>query len=150
MERLARALNFPLDEPVQLGGNYRAAAAHAGIVSVSGQIPRVGTVVRVTGRTGEQVTLDQAQQGARICALRILVILHHQLGSLDRVAQVLQVGVYTQCTAEFTQLSEVADAASEVFHQVLGEAGAHARTSVGVYQLPKNAAVEVNALVAVT
>ena len=69
-------------------------------------------------------------------------------GSLIRVEAapqaVLRITVYVQCTEDFTQHSEVADAASDLLCEVLGDAGAHARTSVGVYQLPKNATVELD------
>jgi enamine deaminase RidA (YjgF/YER057c/UK114 family) len=58
------------------------------------------------------------------------------------VDRILRITVYVQCTPDFTQHSEVADAASDLLHTVLGEAGIHARTSIGVYQLPKNATLE--------
>jgi enamine deaminase RidA (YjgF/YER057c/UK114 family) len=60
----------------------------------------------------------------------------------------LRVGVFVQCTADFTQQSEVADAASDLLHRVFGDAGVHVRTAVGVYALPKNATVEVEMTVA--
>lgn len=60
----------------------------------------------------------------------------------------LRVGVFVQCTADFTQQSEVADAASELLHRVFGDAGVHVRTAVGVYALPKNASVELEMTVA--
>jgi enamine deaminase RidA (YjgF/YER057c/UK114 family) len=82
--------------------------------------------------------------------MRALVLLRQSLGSLDRIAQLLRVTVYTQSAADFTQQSEVADAASDLLHTVLGAAGTHTRTSVGVAQLPKNAAVELDLIAAVT
>ena len=65
-----------------------------------------------------------------------------------RRKRVLRVGVFIQCTAEFTQQSEVADAASDLLHRVFRDAGVHVRTAVGVYQLPKNASVELEMTVA--
>jgi enamine deaminase RidA (YjgF/YER057c/UK114 family) len=79
---------------------------------------------------------------------RALALLRRTLGSLAQVETVLRVGVYVQSAERFTQQSEVADGASEVLRRVLGEAGAHTRTSVGVFQLPKDATVELE-LVAV-
>ena len=98
----------------------------------------------VTGRAGEDVTLAQAQYAARVCAMRALSLLRQELGSLDAVQQVLRINVYVQSAADFTLQSEVADAASGVLFEVLGAAGRHTRTSVGVYQLPKNATVELD------
>ena len=95
-----------------------------------------------TGRAGAEVSLEQARAAARISTLRALALLQRALGSLDQVDRILRITVYVQCTADFTQHSEVADAASDLLHTVLGEAGIHARTSIGVYQLPKNATVE--------
>jgi enamine deaminase RidA (YjgF/YER057c/UK114 family) len=108
----------------------------------------VGTTVVVTGRVGDAVSLDKAREGAQISTLRSLSLLRRSLGSLDAVEKVLRVGVFVQCTADFTQQSEVADAASDLLHRVFGDAGVHVRTAVGVYALPKNATVEVEMTVA--
>ena len=82
--------------------------------------------------------------------VRSLAIVRQALGSLDRVKRVLRVTVYVQSAADFTQQSEVADAASEILYTVLSPAGGHTRTSVGVYQLPKNGSVEIDMVVAIT
>ncbi|WP_427915044.1 RidA family protein [Ramlibacter sp. MMS24-I3-19] len=129
--------------PILGGGDYVPVVHDGDVAYVSGQVPRVGRKVVVTGRVGGSVTLAEAQQAARICAIRGLLLLQAQLGDLDRIARVLRVGVYVQSAATFTQQSEVADAASALLKTVLGDAGAHTRTSVGVYQLPKDASVEI-------
>ncbi len=130
-----------------VGGNYVSAIEHQGLVYVSGQIPRIGNTVVMTGRVGETVSLAQAQVGAEVCALRVLAILEQHCG-LERIGRVLKLNVYTQCSADFTQQSEVADAASYLMATVLGQSSPHTRTSVGVYQLPKNASVELDAVIA--
>lgn len=71
-------------------------------------------------------------------------MLQRSLGSLDKIKRVLRMTLFVQCTDTFTQQSEVADGASELLFLVFGEAGAHTRSSVGVYQLPKNATVEMD------
>ncbi len=148
--QLAEKHGMDLHAPLVIGGNYVSAMEHQGVVYVSGQVPRVGTTIVAMGRVGESVSLQQAQAAAEICALRVLAILEQQYG-LQRVAQVLKLNVFTQSAADFTQQSEVADAASNLLAAVLGSScGPHARTSVGVYQLPKNAAVELDATVALT
>lgn len=144
----ARALGCSFDGEIRLGGHYIGVARDGHLLHVSGQVPRVGTQVVVTGRAGADVTLEQARHAARICALRALALLQRELGSLEAVRSVIKVNVYTQCTEAFTQQSVVADAASDLLVQVLGPAGAHARTSIGVYQLPKNATVELDLVAA--
>ena len=86
---------------------------------------------------------------AKICVMRAIALLLQHLGSLDRVQQILRISVYVQSASNFTQHSEVSDGASEVLHAIFGEAGVHSRTSVGVIQLPKNAPVEIDLIVAV-
>ena len=147
---IEKALGYSFDGEIKIGGNYTSTVQHGDVVYVSGQVPRVGSTVVVTGRAGAEVSLTQAQLGAKVCAMRALALLRQNLGSLDRIQQVMRVTVYTQSASDFTQQSEVADAASEVLHTVLGAAGIHTRTSVGVAQLPKNATVEVDLIAAVT
>jgi enamine deaminase RidA (YjgF/YER057c/UK114 family) len=81
--------------------------------------------------------------------MRALAILRQSPGGLQRIRKILRITVYVQSAADFTQHSEVADAASEVLYSIFAEAGVHTRTSVGVYQLPKNASVELDMIVAV-
>jgi enamine deaminase RidA (YjgF/YER057c/UK114 family) len=147
---IEKALGYSFDGEIKIGGNYTSTVQHGDVIYVSGQVPRVGSTVVVTGCAGADVSLTQAQLGAKVCAMRALALLRQNLGSLDRIQQVMRVTVYTQSATDFTQQSEVADAASEVLHTVLGAAGIHTRTSVGVAQLPKNATVEVDLIAAVT
>lgn len=145
--RIAQAHGYDLDAELQIGGNYVSAAAHGNVVYVSGQIPRVGSEVRVVGRVGSAVTLGEAQRAAEICTLRVLAVLHKAYG-LGRIERILKLNVFVQSAEEFTQQSEVADAASNLLVNVFGDAGKPTRTSVGVYQLPKNAAVELDVVAA--
>lgn len=137
-------LGYDFNGEIKIGGNYVPLVRHEDQIYISGQIPRVGDTVVVTGRAGADVTLEQAQLGAKISALRAIALLQRSLGSLDKVKRVLRMTLFVQCTDSFTQQSEVADGASELLFFVLGEAGAHTRSSVGVYQLPKNATVEMD------
>jgi enamine deaminase RidA (YjgF/YER057c/UK114 family) len=148
LDAVIRRLGHSFEGEIRIGGNYVPVVHEANVAYVSGQVPRVGDSVIVTGRVGGDVALAQARHAAEICAVRALILLRQSLGSLDNVSRVLRVGVFTQCTPDFTQLSEVADAASDLLHAVFGDAGRHARTSVGVYQLPKNASVELEMTVA--
>ena len=145
----AAELGHDFSGPLKIGGDYLSAVRHGELVYVSGQIPRVGDVVVVTGRAGAEAPLPEARRAAAVCAMRALAVLRQTLGSLERVAQLLHITVYVQSADGFTQQSEVADGASALLRAVLGAAGAHARTSVGVYRLPKDASVELDLVAAV-
>lgn len=145
---IAATLGYCFDGEIKIGGHYVPVVRNDDEVYVSGQIPRVENTVVVTGRAGADVSLADAQRAAQVCVMRALALLAREAGSLDRIRRVLRITVYVQCAADFTQQSEVADGASDVLYAVLGDAGQHTRTSVGVYQLPKNATVELD-LVAV-
>ncbi|MET3496535.1 RidA family protein [Variovorax boronicumulans] len=131
-DQIAAELGHSFAGEMLAGGHYVPIVRDGHTIYTSGQVPRVG----------DAVSLEKAREGAQICALRCLTLLRRELGSLDGVEKVLRVGVFVQCTADFTQQSEVADAASDLLHRVFGDAGVHVRTAVGVYQLPKNASVE--------
>ncbi len=144
----ARQMNYDFGGPLLIGGNYVSFVRHADVLYISGQVPRVGDVVVVAGEVGTDVPLERAQHAAAVCAMRALALVAQAAGSLDAVAQVLKLGVYVRSAAGFTQQSEVANGASDLLVRVLGEAGTHTRTSVGVAQLPKGAAVEIDLVVA--
>ncbi len=135
---------FDLTAPLQIGGSYTSLVRDGRTLYLSGQLPRIGDHVAVAGVVGAEVSLERAKRAAAIATLRALTLLRQELGSLQRLRGVLRVTVFVHCTADFTQHSEVADGASDLLWRVLGTAGAHTRTSVGVLQLPKNAAVELD------
>ena len=124
--------------PVVVAGN---------LAYVSGQLPFVDGKL-VTGRLGEDVSLEQGQAAARACALMILAQLQAALGSLDQVERIVKLGAFINSTADFTDQPKVANGASELMAEIFGEAGKHARSAVGVPVLPLGAAVEVDAIVA--
>ena len=141
----AQQLGYSFDGEIKIGGNYVPLVRDGHHLYVSGQIPRVGNTIVVTGAVGAEVLLADAQKAAKVCVMRGLALLQRALGSLEHIQSVPRITVYVQSASTFTQQSEVADGASEVLFQVLGaQAGAHSRTSVGVLQLPKNAAVEID------
>lgn len=146
---IAEKLGYSFDGDIKIGGNYVPLVRNGNEIYISGQIPRVGDTVVVTGRAGADVTLAQARTAAKVCAMRALALLQRSAGSLDEIKRLLRMNLYVQCAADFTQQSEVADGASEVLFFVLGEAGAHTRSSIGVYQLPKNATVELDLIAVV-
>jgi enamine deaminase RidA (YjgF/YER057c/UK114 family) len=148
-EQVAAAIGYSFDGEIAIGGKYVSTIEHEDEIYVSGQIPRVGSTVVVTGRVGAETSLEQGKLAAKICAMRALALLQRSLGDLGRVKKILRITVYVQSAPDFTQQSEVADGASEVLHTVFSSSGVHTRTSVGVLQLPKNAAVELDMIAVV-
>jgi enamine deaminase RidA (YjgF/YER057c/UK114 family) len=146
---IATQLGYSFDGEIKIGGNYVPLVRNGNEIYISGQIPRVGDAIVVTGRAGADTTLAQSRLAAKVCAMRALALLQRSAGSLDEIKRLLRMNLYVQCAADFTQQSEVADGASEVLFFVLGEAGAHTRSSIGVYQLPKNATVELDLIAVV-
>ncbi|WLG31571.1 RidA family protein [Pseudomonas simiae] len=136
-------LGYQLDE-FKIGGNYTPLVRDGNHLYISGQIPRVGDAIVLPGKVGASLTVAQAQIAAGISALRCLGLLKQALGSLDQVRAISRITVYVRSAEDFDQQSEVANGASDLLHEILGAAGAHTRTSVGVMQLPKSAAVEVD------
>jgi enamine deaminase RidA (YjgF/YER057c/UK114 family) len=148
-EQSLSAAGITLPTDVGSAANYEPYVRRGDIVYVSGQIPRTGEAVTAVGKVGQELDVHAAQEAARVCALRILALLRRAAGgSLDKVARALELTVYVNSAATFTDQSLVADAASELLIQVLGPAGRHARAAVGVAQLPKNAAIEIKGIFA--
>ena len=127
---------------------YVPVVVAGGVAHVSGQLPFIDGAL-VTGRLGEDVSLEQGTRAAQACALMILAQLKAALGSLSRVEQIVKLGAFVNSTAAFTDQPKVANGASELMAVLFGDAGKHARSAVGVPVLPLGAAVEVDAIVAV-
>jgi enamine deaminase RidA (YjgF/YER057c/UK114 family) len=147
-QRLA-ALGLSLPAPAAPVAAYVPVVVAGGLAHVSGQLPFVGGAL-VTGRLGESVSLEQGAEAAQACGLMILAQLKAALGSLARIERVVKLGAFVSSTADFTDQPKVANGASELMAAVFGEAGKHARSAVGVPVLPLGAAVEVDAIVAVS
>lgn len=146
-ERFAQAaleLGHRFDGEIKIGGNYSPVVRDGQQLFVSGQIPRVGDDVLYVGTVGAGIDLASARTAAAICAMRALAFVQRAAGSLDAVRAVARITVYVRSAPDFTQQSEVADGASDLIARVLGPVGAHTRTSVGVLQLPKGVAVELD------
>lgn len=130
-------------------GSYRSAILHAGVLHTAGHIPLGADGTLVLGRLGEDLTVEDGRLAARLAALSVLATVQQELGSLERVDRFLRVYAVVNATPGFTDHTTVIDAASDVFIQVFGERGEHARLAVGVSSLPANLALEVEATIAV-
>lgn len=140
-ERMNR-LEIELPEPAQPAFNYVPAVVHGGQILVSGQLPKEGGEVRIRGRLGSDVELEEGRKAARVCVLQGLAVAAAAAGGLDHVEKVLRVTGYVASSPDFYEQPRVVDAASELLREVFGEDGRHARSAVGVAALPRNAPVE--------
>lgn len=127
--------------------SYVPVVVHGGMAYVSGQLPFVDGRL-VTGRLGENVSLDEGIAAARACGLMILAQLQSAGIALDSVARIVKLGAFVSSTPDFTDQPKIANGASELMFDVFGEVGRHSRAAVGVPVLPLGAAVEVDAIIA--
>lgn len=141
-------LGLALPEPAVPVAAYVPVVVAGGFAHVSGQLPFVDGEL-VLGRLGENVSLEQGIVAAQACGVMILAQLKAALGTLARVERIVKLGVFINSTANFTDQPQVANGASELMAAVLGEAGRHARSAVGVSVLPLGVAVEIDAIAAV-
>lgn len=145
-ERLAE-LGINLPAPITPLGAYVPAKMAANQVITSGQLPITEDGELITGRLGAGIDLADAQAAARQAALNALGAAAKAAGGLERIAGVLRVVVFVNCTPDFTDQASVANGASQLFAEIFGEAGHHVRSAIGVAALPKNAVVEVELVV---
>jgi enamine deaminase RidA (YjgF/YER057c/UK114 family) len=143
--RLAE-LGITLPKPAAPVASYVPVVVSGGMAFVSGQIAFADGKV-MTGRLGENVSLEDGQIAARACGLMILAQLQ-AAGLLEQVERIVKLGAFVSSTPDFYDHPKVANGASDLMEQVFGGAGQHARAAVGVAALPLNAAVEVDAIVA--
>lgn len=116
------------------------------LVFTSGQIAVEAGQLKYKGKVGRDLTPEEGYQAARLCAINTLAVLKSAVGSLDRIAQIVKVVVFVNSADGFTGQPAVANGASELYQQVFGDAGLHARSAVGASELPMGTAVEVEVI----
>jgi enamine deaminase RidA (YjgF/YER057c/UK114 family) len=141
-DRLAE-LGLVLPEVAKPVAAYVPALISGNLVFTSGQLPSTAGVLPATGKVGAEVSAEDAKAYARISALNGLAAAASVIGSLDRVTRVVKVVGFVASDPSFTGQSGVINGASEFLGEVFGEAGAHARSAVGVAVLPLDSPVEV-------
>ena len=146
----ARLKKLKLELPVIPApvANYVPWVRTGSLVFVSGQLSMgAGTSLEFIGRVGNEISVEDGRQAARLAAINVLAVLSAALdGALDRVTRVVKVTGFVNAEAGFTQHPEVINGASDLFVEVFGEAGRHARAAVGAGSLPRNVAVEIEAI----
>ncbi|HWK34835.1 RidA family protein [Sphingomonas sp.] len=148
IDRKLEELGLTLPEAAAPIAAYVATVEAGGLLHISGQLPFNDGVV-MTGRIGEDKDVAYGQDAAQRCALMLVAQIKAALGSLDRVDRIVKLGVFINSAPDFIQQPQVANGASELMLALFGDAGRHARSAVGVPALPRGAAVEIDAIIAV-
>lgn len=148
-ERLAE-LGLSLPKVAAPVAAYVPASRHGNLIFTSGQLPVVSGDLTVAGVVGGDVSVEDATEAAKTCALNALAAAAELAGGIDNIARIVKVVGYVASEPGFTGQPAVINGASNIIGEIFGEAGAHARAAVGVAALPLGAPVEVELTVAVT
>lgn len=148
IEKALTAKGIELPAPSAPVASYVPAVLVNGLLHISGQVSMADGKL-ITGRLGDDMSLEEGQEAAKACALMIAAQIKKAVGSLDKVDRIVKLGVYVNSTAEFTDHPKVANGCSDMMEIIFGAAGQHARSAVGVAALPRGVAVEVDAIVAI-
>ena len=144
-QRLAE-LGITLPTPAAPIANYVPFTIAGSLLVVSGQIPLRDGAVAYVGKVSADVSLDDGREAARLCFINLMAQVKAATGDLDRVKRVLRLGGFIAAPASFTQHAAVMNGASDLAVEVFGDAGRHARSTIGVPSLPADAAVEVEGM----
>lgn len=146
IEEKITSLGISLPIPPEPAGSYVPVIVSNNFAFVAGQIPTEGKQVKFRGKVDSIAT---GQEAARLCIINALAQLKLQLGTLDKIKQVVKVTGYVNCDPSFTDHPKVINGASDLLVDVFGERGKHARAAVGVNSLPLDSAVEIELIVEV-
>ena len=140
-------LGLELPSPPEPIAAYATFVRTGNLGYTSGHGPLRADGTWITGRVGEDIDTEAANEAARIVGLGLLATLRNNLGSLDEVARVVKVLGMVNCTGDYGDQPAVVNGCSELFFEIFGEAGRHARSAIGVGSLPMNLPVEIEAIV---
>ena len=142
-------LNLSLPAPLQPPGNFELVTLHGGLAYIAGHGPFDGSRLLMAGRVGDDLTLEQGYEAARLTALSILATLQRELGDLDRVTRWIRAVGYVHCAPGFGQNAAVTNGFSDLIVELWGDAGRHARSSPGQGPSPLNVPVIIDAIAAI-
>jgi enamine deaminase RidA (YjgF/YER057c/UK114 family) len=149
IEERIKELGLKLPSPAKPAGSYVPFVIERDMVYVSGQIPLESSMLPETykGKVTSVVTIETAQEAARICTLNALSHIKVALGSLDRVRKFIRLSGYVNSDPTFTEQPKVINAASNLLADIFGDAGRHSRLAIGVSSLPLGSVVEIEFIV---
>jgi enamine deaminase RidA (YjgF/YER057c/UK114 family) len=142
-DEILERLGYPLDRTNPEGKLVDAVAIDGNTIYASGHVPFDGAALVYMGKVPSEVSVEDAKQAAALCAANVLRAVRRAVGSLDNITRVVRITGYVNSDSDFTEQHVVMNGASKLVREVFDEAGRHARTAIGVAQLPLGAAVEV-------
>jgi enamine deaminase RidA (YjgF/YER057c/UK114 family) len=148
-ETRLKEIGLELPPAVKPIGNYVPAVRTGNLVFLSGHGPLRNDGTRITGKVGEDLTLEQGYEAARRVALGLLGSLKAEIGDLDKVRRVVKLLGMVNCTPDFADQPKVINGASDLLVEVFSDKGKHARSAVGMNALPNNISVEIEMIVEV-
>lgn len=140
-------LGLNLPEVAPPAGSYLPAITSGNLVFTAGQIPLVEGKLIATGKVGDEISLEQAQDIARVCVMNAIAAVKSEIGDLQRINRIVKLVGFVSSTPSFIQQPQVINAASDLLAEIFGEVGRHARSAVGVAVLPLDAPVEIELIV---
>ena len=146
IEEKLETLGIKLPIPPTPAGSYVPAVKTGNLLFISGQIPMENGKVVFTGKVSND-NLEIAQKSARMCAINILAQIKRELGNLDKVTRIVRLSGFVNSMPEFSQHPKVINPASDLFFEVFGENGKHARIALGEACLPLDSMTEIDAIV---
>ena len=146
-ENKLRELGLELPAVPKPAGSYVPAVRAGSFLFTAGQLPFENGELRLKGKVGNDVTPDEAREASRLCALNALAAVASEAGGLSNIRRIVKVTGYVASAPGFNGQPAVLNGASELLGDIFGEAGLHARSAVGVTELPLNAPVEVELIV---
>ena len=147
VEERLKALGVRLPEPVAPVANYVPFVRSGALVHISGQVSTDASG-GIKGIVGHEVDLETAQRAARLCGINLIAQMRAAAGGdLSRVRRVVKLGGFVQVAPDFFDIPKVVNGCSDLMVEAFGDLGRHARSAVGVYRLPLNFSVEVDAVV---
>ncbi len=141
-----RAAGVVLPEAAAPAANYIPWSRSGNLVFTSGQLPLAGGKLVATGLLGRDLTTSEGAEVAKQCAINILAQLKAAVGDLEKVEKIVKISVFVASAPDFIEQHLVANGASNFLVEILGDAGRHARSAVGMASLPLNAPVEIEAI----
>ena len=147
IEEKIKELGYNLPAPPKPLAAYVPALQVGELVFTAGQLPIVDGNLKYTGKLGKEVSENDGKTAAEFCALNCLSAVKGVIGNLDKIEQIVKLTAFVNSAEGFTNQPIVANGASELMEKIFGKNGSHARSAVGVNELPKNAAVEIEMIV---
>ncbi|WP_336279150.1 RidA family protein [Bartonella sp. CB175] len=147
IEKNLEKLGITVPKATQPIANYVTTSQSGNQVFISGQLPLFDGKPIAVGKVGANVSTEQAKKSAEICAINILAQIKAAFGDLNKIKRVVKITVFVAVDSDFTDIPLVANGASDLLVNILGESGKHARSAVGVATLPMNVPVEVEAII---